>query len=95
MEVAPGKWERLEGPRRPFCRGGMEERGETKQKREIGQGERENRGRKGDDVSQPLATFWGLGTKGGDSWHDGTVGGGLPECAVAPCHPPLSQPLPH
>ena len=30
------------------------------------------------DVSQPLATFLGLGTKGGDSWHDGTVGGGLP-----------------
>lgn len=31
----------------------------------------------GSDVRRPLATFRGLWTKGGDSWHQDTVGGGL------------------
>lgn len=30
-------------------------------------------------ASHFLATFWGLGTKGGDCWHNGTIGGGIPE----------------
>lgn len=91
-EVAPGKWER---PKRPFSRRRMEERGEIEQKREIGRGERENRGRRRGDVSQPLATFRGLGTKGGDSWHDGTVEGGVPENVWPTATPQLRQPLPH
>lgn len=37
MEVAPGKWERPEGSRRPFSRTRIEGRGKMERKREIRQ----------------------------------------------------------
>lgn len=38
MEVAAGEWERLEGPRRPFSRGGMRGREEMEQRGRSGRG---------------------------------------------------------
>lgn len=45
MEVASGKWERLEGPRMPFSSGGVKEREEMEQRERSGREKEKIEGR--------------------------------------------------